>query len=230
MVLAGEGQSLKATKERIRKIREATTDKSLLIIGQGRLAIDEMWPVLKGRAENGELAVVADTLMNLLAAETFYESLAEIKSAGGKLSSAYGKLYIELHTKRAEQFAKGIEEIKGRPEWNTVPEGMQTPLLSSLVARSCADGKLAEEVTVCARCHATVNQFDSDMAALGGLMAGVIARIVQQTMPPEKVQRVKLTDFFNGTLDSEEAVKVAVDRLREHLLKLIAEGAKIVLE
>jgi soluble cytochrome b562 len=230
LILASEGKSLKEAKERIRKIRDTTNDKGLAIIRQGRLALSEMWPVLKARAEDGNLATAAESLKSLLVAETFYESLPDIKKSGNTLASAYGKLYAELHSKRAEQFAKGIEEIKGRPEWTTVSENLRTPLLSSLVTRACAECQTSEDSTVCARCNATANQIDSDVAALGGLMAGVMARIVELTTPKEKIQRVRLSDFFSGTLDSEEAVQKAVQRLREHLLKLIAEGAKIILE
>jgi hypothetical protein len=60
--------------------------------------------------------------------------------------------------------------------------------------------------------------------------ASVITRIVQLTTPPGIVQRVKLGDSFNGMIDNESPVQKAVDRLRELLLKLVAEGAKIVLE
>jgi hypothetical protein len=44
------------------------------------------------------------------------------------------------------------------------------------------------------------------------------------------VERVRVSAFFDGALESPESVDAAVDRLREHLLKLVAEGARIVLE
>ena len=54
-----------------------------------------------------------------------------------------------------------------------------------------------------------------------------IQRIVS---PKEKVERVRLSEFFTETLESEQAVEKAIERLREHLLKLVDEGVKIILE
>jgi hypothetical protein len=50
------------------------------------------------------------------------------------------------------------------------------------------------------------------------------------TAPKEKLERVRLAEFFTEALESEEAVEKAVERLREHLLKLVSEGIKIILE
>jgi hypothetical protein len=36
--------------------------------------------------------------------------------------------------------------------------------------------------------------------------------------------------FFNNGLESEEEIEKAIDQLKTHLLKLMAEGVKIVFE
>jgi hypothetical protein len=71
---------------------------------------------------------------------------------------------------------------------------------------------------------------ESDQAALGGLKTEVIARIQELTAPQEKLERVRLADFFTENLESKETVERVVERLREHLLKLMDEGVKIILE
>ena len=48
-------------------------------------------------------------------------------------------------------------------------------------------------------------------------------RIQQVIAPEEKIERVKLSEFFTGKLDSREAVNNAIERLHEYLLKLLAE-------
>ena len=58
----------------------------------------------------------------------------------------------------------------------------------------------------------------------------MIGHIQSIIAPKEKVERVKLSEFFTETLESEQAIDDAVERLREHLLKLLAEGVKIILE
>ena len=48
--------------------------------------------------------------------------------------------------------------------------------------------------------------------------------------PEIPVERVRVAEFLGGSLDSPEAVDSAVEGLRQHLLKLVAEGARIVFE
>ena len=72
---------------------------------------------------------------------------------------------------------------------------------------------------------------ESDLAALGGLFVQVIAQVQKLTTPPEtKVQRVRVSEFFGGAMETEGQVKHAVARLQNHLLKLLDEKVKIVVE
>ena len=55
---------------------------------------------------------------------------------------------------------------------------------------------------------------ESDLAALGGLFAQVVAQVQKLTTPPEtKVQRVRVSDFFGGAMENEEQVRQAIDLL-----------------
>jgi hypothetical protein len=147
------------------------------------------------------------------------------------IASAYRTVYEQLHAERAEQFGKAVEKIKGRAEWNAIQDSMRDPVLNPLTSRCCPDLDLPTGLLVCQKCHATLSQMESDIAALGGLFAQVVAQIQKLTTPPEvKLQRVRISEFFSGAIDSEETVKQAVARLQDHLLKLLDEGVKIVVE
>ncbi len=75
---------------------------------------------------------------------------------------------------------------------------------------------------------------ESDLAAVGGLKAQALARIAEITTPPDtsevKPVRVRLIEFFPDNLETEQAIDEAVERLREHLVKLLAGGVKIIPE
>jgi hypothetical protein len=75
---------------------------------------------------------------------------------------------------------------------------------------------------------------ESDIAALSGLTVQAIARVLELTAAPEeagvRTERVRLADFFVGPLDSKAAIKEALGRLTEHLLKLSSEGVRIIVE
>jgi hypothetical protein len=229
-ILAGEGKSLGEARHRLRKIREATDELGLATIQLGRVTAQEMWPVLSARGEDAGLSAQAEELKNLLNAETFYETIPQIKAKAEAVAATYRELYSNLHAHRTQSFSAAVEEIKGRMEWPSVPNAMQQTVLSPLASRACQELEIPAGATTCRNCRATVDQMESDQAALSGLKAQVIARLRELTAPQEKVERVYLSDFFAEPLDSEEAVENAIERLRAHLLKLISEGMKIVLE
>jgi len=232
-ILAGEGASLKASQERLRQVREAVDEAGLAAIRQARAAAGQMWPPLAARVQNGDLASSAATLQALLASETFYLSMAEIKARSKAIAAAYRETYTGLHDQRAAAFGVAIEAVKGHPDWTDVPAEMQGPILGPLVARACRIADLPAGAVVCRACSAGLSQMESDIVALNGLKAQAAARIVEITAPITpgvKTERVYLADFFPDDLDSREAIDEAVERLREHLVKLLDEGVKIILE
>jgi len=112
-----------------------------------------------------------------------------------------------------------------------VPDSMRPQVLQPLTSRCCTELDQPDGSLVCKPCSATLSQMESDLAALGGLFAQVVAQVQKLTTPPEtKVQRVRVSEFFGGAMETEEQVKRAVARLEDHLLKLLDEKVKIVVE
>ena len=223
-ILVGEGASLKEARDRIRKIREATDDRTLATLGSARRVVSSQWSVV--RSQKTGLAEAAERLQENLEAEDFYDRLDQIQADIRAIAAAYGGLYMELHKKRAEVYQAAIEEIKGRNEWTVIAKEQQEPLLSSLSKRACARDLPATDnwpltTDACNDCEASVAQMESDLAAVNGLKAEVIGRIQEITAPRErKLERVRLAEFFTEAIESEESVERAVERLREHLLKM----------
>ena len=140
-------------------------------------------------------------------------------------------MYETRHADRTGQFGAAIEKIKGREEWTAVPETMREPVLAPLHFRCCLEPHLTDGSLSCKTCGATLGQMESDVAALGGLFAQVVAQIQKLITPPEvKLKRVRVAEFFSSSLETEDQVKQAVGRLQDHLLTMLAEGVKIVLE
>ena len=108
---------------------------------------------------------------------------------------------------------------------------MREPVLAPLQSRCCGDLKLPDGSLACESCRAGLSQMESDVAALGGLFAQVVAQIQKLITPPEvPLRRVRVAEFFAGAVEDEEQVRQAVARLQDHLLKLLSEGVKIVVE
>lgn len=231
-ILAGEGQSFKENRATIREMRERIEYSAVAIMQKARLALDEEWPVLQRHGV--DLSDAAETLEHLTFSQHFYTSPDTVSQVTNEIRSQYVALYSELHQKRATEFSNAIEEIKGRPEWSLVPENVRDSVLLPLVQRSCDQLELEDSASRCRHCHSTVGEMESDTAALSGLTAQAIARVQELTAAPQeagvRTERVRLAEFFVGPLDSEAAIKEGVDRLTEYLLKLSAEGVRIVVE
>ena len=229
-ILAGGAASLKEGRERIRKIAECLDEEGLKTLQKARLAGGEMRFQLEAHGQT-ELAEKGKHLHELIQSQTFFESMPEIKSVTKEVTTAYRQLYEKAHADRTAQYQEAVEKIKGRPEWEQVPESMREPVLYPLISRACDEFDLPDTALACKACRANVNQMESDVEALGGLFAKAVAEMQRLTTPPEtKMERVKVSEFFSGSFETQEQVKEAVARLQDHLLKLLDEGVKIVLE
>lgn len=227
-LLAGEGATLKTTRDRVKELAKALSEDNLKLLHAARRAVHEMWPLLVARSADGDLKSIRDDLAARLEAESFFEAFAELRKGTDALVAAYISLYTGRHDERTRKYASAIEQVKGRPEWTSVPPDLQPGLLQPLTR--CACERTGLEGMTCPGCMASLNEIEADLDALPSRLAGVAARIVEISTPKEKVQRVRIAGFFDGALDSEEAIRQAVEELREHLMKLHAEGFKIVVE
>jgi len=74
----------------------------------------------------------------------------------------------------------------------------------------------------------------SDLVALQPLVAQVRQRIDELVTVPdgsdEQTVRVRAAEYFPEVLDSQESVKTAVEVLRDHLLQLVQEDVRVVVE
>jgi len=239
-ILAGEGASFKDTRNRIRLLRSVLDEQGLAIINQARTAAYDMWPILREHSADTDMAEDAAALQGLVASAEGLLQPDRMAALTRSINTAYRQYYTTLYTRRAEAYAQAIEQVKGMEEWLLLDSTMHATVLAPLTSRAHSDLDLPDGATVCRNSHATINQMESDLLALDALIAQVSRRVQALTLPEEqvppvtspegKVERVRVATFLNGTLDSEQAVEEALTQLREHLLKLLAEGMKIVLE
>jgi len=231
-ILAGEGTSFKENRDAIRQMREAVDSGAAQMITNARLALEEEWPVLQ--RQGIDLIGAVNELKSFLEPDRFYENIAAVKKIARDISEKYRDSYARLHEERSTQFASAIDDLKGRAKWALVPEDVRAAVLSPLTERACELYFSEENSTRCAICRSTVSEMQSDLVALDGIKAQAIARIQELTAPPEeegvRSERVKLAEFFTDTLDSQEAIEEAIQRLRDYLLKLTSENVRIIVE
>jgi hypothetical protein len=71
---------------------------------------------------------------------------------------------------------------------------------------------------------------ESDIAAVETLQSYAIRALQELAAPEKKIIRVRVSSVLGSVVETSEEVEQAVERLKEHLLKLLAEDTRIVLE
>jgi len=231
--LANEGKSYKGARERVSRIAAAMTEANLDIIRGARLTLQQEVPALARRWAGDEpLREVAERLKSNLEADSFYDRLPEIGQDNNTLEKAYEKLYSGVHQRRGEAFEKAIEMIKGLPEWPALATDIRSSILMPLTLRFCPEMERSDSGdAVCSRCRAGVEQMESDITAAESLKKEALKRVEEALAEPgERVEYVRVADFFPGSITSSEELEKALGELREHISRLLTEGVRIVLE
>lgn len=236
-MLAGEGRTFKEMRTRVRAIREAVSEANLARLRRARAVLNEIWPALFERGVAAELATQANELKALISSETFFDHLDAIEDISAAIRAEYRQLYLTRHRERHRVFTQASAEVRNRPEWTAIPEEARESIIQPLNMRMCVDNEadspvdpLPGDAIRCVRCSATLGQIESDLAAVTTLKAQVIQRLQELATPEQRIERIRIAEFFTTPLDTPEAVDAAIEALRAELHKRIAEGAVVVLE
>lgn len=232
-ILAGEGRSFIEARQRFRQIRNALTHTpALQDLQQARTVVNRMWPVISQRTQDASLSGQHAELRLLISSADFYGSLDRLRELSRNLQLIYYRLYKEKHDERTQLCNAATDEVKGQAEFISLDEESARLLLAPLTGKACDNLDLPDFETRCRTCDATLGQIESDITAVPALLTQILNRLPKPEPEPESngFQRVKAADFFAVELDSPEAVEDAVNRLKEYLLELIANGSKIVIE
>lgn len=235
-ILTDTGAVFGETREKVRKLREALTDKTLGLLRDARTATDQVWQRLAAHAPSPEVRQSVEDLKGLLGSEQFADSLDAIAAKTKAVQGAYRQAYLTLFDHRAGAYRKAIDEIRNRPEWGPLAQTnavVAESLLSPLAGRVGADEDRAAVASGTGLGKASLTEMESDLAAVDGLRAAALFKLQELSMGGEKktpVRRVRVTDIFNRPIQTEADLEEAIGQLRDALQKYIDEGAAIILE
>lgn len=233
--LAGEGKSYRDMRERITSLEAALTDEHIAIIKSARTVLWDVWPIVSGIIHDDGLRQKADDLALSLHSDDFHAKINSIRDNATIIWQKYSEEYIRVHDERQKVYAAALDEIRGMPEWaaiqadSSLASGTRDSILMPF-NRCIHDSDLASLSSHCKVCNASMAQLESDGIAVDAVKRRAIDSIMKLAEPEEKVERVKIAQFVTGRLEKEEDIDKALEKLKEHLLKLIATGSKIILE
>jgi len=229
--LVNDGDDIEARKGHVREIQDALSENSLRALDYIRRVMNQMWPEIQDRADNGTLES-ADRINEVLPAATYYEYLNELIGSADQIASVYYSYYEELHQQRGELFARAVEEIISAEAWGQITEEQQEQLLRPLKEKAVTTTVIDREngELVSRNTRSTMREMASDINAVSMLKSNVIERLQRILTPEKPIERVQLTRFFPSTIESEEDIAQAIASLEERLKALIGKGVKVIVE
>jgi len=224
-LIDGYGTDLLDTHRAYLALKRSLTPECLETVSRARKILHEVAPQVDAPETSQELAAI-------LSSSTFYDQVDEITALSDRIVAAFRDEYEAAHQERRKRYLQAIEEVRKDPDFAGIGEGNQGIVLSRLKAVGCTDLKFSEDVWKCATCRASLGQLHSDIAAASGRTQEALAKVQELLVkdPEVKTQRVRLSASFPSRLDSKEAVDLAVEALREELLKRIDEGIIVIPE
>jgi hypothetical protein len=234
--LAGEGKSYLEGRKKVAAIESLASDANLRTLDTARRVLNEQWPILANRTPGPDLQRTAEALSAALAADNALEQLDRIRQTAEAIAAEYARLYRSTFEKRAKTYETALDHVKGLPEWDAVCKDVDVTdieresLVQPLTAKLASELELPPCATVCRNTGATVSQMESDIAAVEPLTREVVRRLQQFLEPDENVERFRVADHFSGKISNEQELDEAWKPLREKLVKILAQGSKVVLE
>ena len=248
-ILAGEGKSFQKIREQVQEIEGSIDEKGLLRLRQARLVVRQLWPVIHDRVgeEVSELQNQVDVLQKLEADGSYYRFPAQLDAAISKVINTYRSVYIDRHQERQSVYQNILDYIKGLPDWSVLANGLiaengeelgnelLAEVIEPITSRLCKIEDLSEKLKdgiQCEVCGASIPIIETDLIAVEGLRNQTIRHIQGMLEPEEKIERVRVAEIASSyqSLTKPEEVDEALEKLREHILKLIDSGVRVILE
>lgn len=246
-LLAGQGKTLLEQRDRARQIREDVQSRLTALLS-ARYALRELWPHVVHRGpHSNEAGDSAEALRAAFDSGDIFGRSRDLQTWDAAIRCDWAETYAGRHTKRKELYAEAIEELKRRSDWEALGpaadataeerahvEQLQAAILYELQRRVCGATTL-DDAGRCETCHTTLDQLDSDIAAVDGFKAQALERLWQAIQPAPvdgepPLQRLRVVDLARGPISGEEDLDDFLQRLRDRVIELLATGGRVVVE
>jgi hypothetical protein len=235
-ILTENGKDFGETRDKVRKLRESLNAEAIGVLRQARQATDQVWQRLAAHNPSPELIAAVETLKTDLASEQFIDSWDEIAASTKKVMESYRNAYCDLFNRRKQSYESAIGEIKNRTEWEPLEannSSIATTLLSPLQGRVGTDEDKEAVKGGTSLGKSSLTEMESDILAVDGLKSSVSIKLQELSIVSEKkapVRKVRVSEFFNRPIRTQEDLNKALELIRDSLQKCIDEGAIIILE
>ena len=225
-MLAGEGRSLRAQREKAQRICAFLTDPNIESVQRARAVLRDQAPLM-ARSTGLEIPE-AKTLSAILSDAEIISRLNELTLASAAIDSAYRNRFAERHRLRLTEFQQAIQRIREHVNYRSLEPAEAEATLGPLLRRAAETFDLPAFAAADRETGATLVTLDEDLELLPSLEAGALAKLVQlreaRTAPEESVEFVRLSDFLPKTQPltdfSDAEIDAALEKLKQKLYAL----------
>jgi len=215
----GAYKQIKEAIKRASDLREQLTEPNLVTLRNARATVRDDWAFMKTEvALDPALTQRAAQLEDLLARETFYQSIPAIGQHAAALRADYNRRHAEASKQRSAVYSQAIEKVKGIPGWTDIEPEQQTRVLVPLAA--CVQPAPATHGIPLIR---------ADIDACPGRTQKVIEEMLR-LIDGARFVRLDVSSFFAGAIETQEQLDAALTALREACERQIAEGKKVFIQ
>jgi hypothetical protein len=226
--IADQGEELTARLRRLPAVEVALQPANQALVRRCRRLL-EVWPEYLRQAGEAAQAVESGRLVQeILAGESLFERLADLTTAERAASKAYADFYATRHAAREKAFAGLVQELANLPGWTELPAPAREQLTDPLRRRSCAAQEM--DGTCCKACRASLAQMESDLAAAPYLGEKAKEGLLQLLRPAQTVERLQAARYFGSSVETPEELEAGIQGLREDCEKLLAQGARVIIQ
>jgi hypothetical protein len=225
-MLAGEGRSLRALREKAHRIGTFLTGANIEMVQHARAVLRDQAPLLA--RSNGMPQPEASTIAAILADVDIVERGGELASAANAIDTAYRILFAERHQQRLEACRRAIQEVKENASYRALDPAATEAALAPLYRRAVETFELPPRTAAERLTGATLATLEDDLDLVPSLAAGALAKLAeareQKQEPQESVEVVHLSDFLPKTQPladfSDAELDAALEKLKQKLYAL----------
>ena len=222
-------EPIAAGLERLRPLEEALSEANAETLRSAQAAVAKLWPELRLLGEDTGLEEVVEALRARLEDSEFFRHVSDLAQRATQVRSVYEDKRAELNRELEEALRSHEDELRNRPDWETLDETAQAGLLADFerVRRRLEDA------------HTSLTELDSLRRGLDSTLALAVAELVRLTaeapsgggdLTAPTVRRISVRRFTGIGLRTEGDVETALKALREECLAALAKGEIVVLE
>jgi len=215
----GAYKQIKEAIKRASDLATQLTELNLLTLRNARAVLRDEWGFLKTEPDLvPKLQECAAELVDLLARETFYQTIPLIGQHADAIRGEHKRLHAEASAQRSAVYTQAIAKVRSIPGWGDLASGQQQRLLQPLAV--CEGAAPATHGIPLLR---------ADVDACPGRTQKVVEELIR-LIDGSRIVRLEVGKFFAGAIETQEQLDAALTSLREACEQQIGEGKKVFIQ